>query len=90
MNAPVLLAYIRGHQMVVWCEPEQRWHFHGFNGDLEDSTGDRTAHCIDDDSPYRPDGYVLTYAGRFEDLPSEIQRRWPLGGRRPRRRKPTA
>jgi hypothetical protein len=76
---PKLLAYIVGEShMTVWCRYCERWHVHGFDGDLASSTGDRVAHCLIESSPYRRSGYVLSYGGRLEDREApelHIQRR---------------
>lgn len=80
-DAPKLLAYTLGDQMVLWCRHCELWHYHGSDGDLESSTGDRTAHCVADGSPYLRSGYVLVYGGLFED------RVGPDSERRRRRRR---
>lgn len=75
MSAPTLPAYLSpgGSQWWVYCESEQRFHFHGIG------EGHRVAHCVDPRSPYNQTGYHLRYAGRWEDLPHEV--------RHPRRRR---
>ncbi|HEX7122376.1 MAG TPA: hypothetical protein VF178_08415 [Gemmatimonadaceae bacterium] len=52
-------AYDDGVHWLVWCDHCICWHGHGRG------PGDRGAHCHFEDSPYRANGYVLRYAGRF-------------------------
>ncbi|WP_405591289.1 hypothetical protein [Streptomyces sp. NBC_01092] len=67
-STPELPAYRSplGHQLWVWCEHENRWHYHGA------VEGDRAAHCACPCSPLKRTGYVLREVG---PLTPEVRRR---------------
>ena len=57
---PVLDAYATDNQWRVWCKYCDHWHSHGA------SPGYRVAHCMGKGYEH---GYILRYAGRWEDRP---------------------
>ena len=62
---PTLNAYERfidgSTYWLMWCEDCQVWHRHG------PAEGKREAHCTGRESPYWRDGYVLKFAGKWDD-----------------------
>ena len=71
---PTLPAYADTDGMLrVWCRYCVDWHYHG------EGSGHRTAHCRNDASPYKENGYTLHPVGKWEgpkktpkDVPSLI------------------
>lgn len=59
-EVPTLPAYRSGAHLLVWCEHEHVWHYHGAVSDRPgDGDGHRVAHCLCPRSPYQDTGYVL-------------------------------
>lgn len=56
---PTLGAYRKGNQLVVWCEHEAIWHYHGIG------EGHRAAHCVCQFSTLRLGGYFIREVGPF-------------------------
>lgn len=64
-------AYAHNGQYIIWCEHEDRWHYHGA------SEGARAAHCNCPRSPLR-DGYRLVLTPGLDEHPERKKvDKWP-------------
>lgn len=59
-KAPVVLCRGDDIHLSFWCPFCQKFHLHGSGGGkIEESLGDRAAHCFVTSSPFNETGYIL-------------------------------
>ncbi len=81
---PVVRTYDNGRSLYFYCIHCGLYHKHG-RGGTEDEVpfqkgrgkmaGDRSSHCLADNSPYKINGYILDVVGREKDEPSKRKNR---------------